>query len=114
MKENNRMSNPNIRLTLYFTIGIFVMLIFFVYYTYNIYTECSESKQEELREVIILQNSTCYIQNLDIMGNGFTFPTEYCEQLKYNCESSHHEMLCSWDEVQFYNNTFICRCQSII
>lgn len=42
----------------------------------------------------------CYSWILDENENGFASPTEYCAQLKFQCDADFHNVYCEWIDSQ--------------
>ena len=72
---------------------------------FNVY---ERNKIENMKDA----KGNCWITNLDGDGVGFSFPTEYCLQLKTQCKSSVHNVPCSWYD-EFENNESDGRCVCI-
>jgi len=53
------------------------------------------NKDVDLPEVFA-EDEQCWITNIDDEGLGFSFPTDYCLQLKNQCQSSTHNLPCQW------------------
>lgn len=70
---------------------------------------------------ILFPRGECWIWILDSKGNGFGTTTDYCFQLKNNCESSFHNVPCYWVEIPKVDSEkqikgeFVegCRCEMI-
>lgn len=75
------------RIILYLSIGIIAFLLIAMFNYDEHIEKCAEIK---------MQNNTCWFVVTDEDGNGFGTLTDYCVQLKQNCESKDHKVSCEW------------------
>ena len=61
-----------------------------------------------LYENPVISNDSCWLWVTDNNGNGFGTETNYCMQLKNNCETPSHNLRCNWVE---NNNIKGCSCK---
>ena len=63
----------------------------------------------QMREEVVARENQCWLTNLDKEGIGFSFPTDYCVQLKIQCESSTHNIPCEWWNDSQSKGSCVCK-----
>lgn len=62
-------------------------------------------------EKITAREDQCWLTNIDDKGVGFSFPTDYCLQLKIQCTTSSHNIPCEWWEDNTNKSMGSCVCE---
>lgn len=112
MEEEKKKTNNWV---IFLGVLVFLLLVTNINLQYNIIK--SRNEIERVRTEFTVTNETCYLW-VQKDGVGFASPTEYCGQLRMNCNANYHDLSCKWitseaidTEGNLLNNTLEgCEC----